>query len=221
MELTFRYFAACREATGLGEETVELPAGATVSEALAWIADHHPACARYLTTARAAVNREFVAETVVLTDGDEVAIIPPVSGGSGVRVQLSHEPIAQDAALQLIAQDGAGAVATFAGVVRPTSKTGRSVTELDYEAYEAMAVEKLQQCLDEAAARWTLIDLAVVHRLGHLVLGDVAVSIAVSSAHRAEAFDACRYVIDRIKEIVPIWKKETGPDGVEWVSEGA
>ena len=114
-----------------------------------------------------------------------------------------------------------GAVATFAGVVRPTSKTGRSVTELDYEAYEAMAVEKLQQCLDEAAARWTLIDLAVVHRLGHLVLGDVAVSIAVSSAHRAEAFEACRYVIDRIKEIVPIWKKETGPDGVEWVSEGA
>jgi len=92
---------------------------------------------------------------------------------------------------------------------------------LDYEAYEAMAVEKLQQCLDEAAGQWKLIDLAVVHRLGHLVLGEVAVSIAVSSAHRAEAFDACRYVIDRIKEIVPIWKKETGPDGVEWVSEGA
>jgi molybdopterin converting factor subunit 1 len=221
MEVTFRYFAACREAVGRRDERVQMDEGATGADALRWIRTQHPACARFLSSARVAVNQEFVSLDTVLNDGDELAVIPPVSGGSGKRALLTHEAIATDAATQLIQPDGAGAVATFAGIVRPTSKTGRSVTDLEYEAYEEMALSKLQQCLDEAAQAWTLLDLAVVHRLGHLRVGEVAVSIAVSSAHRDDAFQACRFIIDRVKEIVPIWKKETGPDGVEWVSEGA
>ena len=195
--------------------------GATGADALRWIQTQYPACARFLPSARVAVNQEFVSLDTLLSEGDELAVIPPVSGGSGKRALLTHEAIAADAAAQLIQAEGAGAVATFTGIVRPTSKSGRSVTALEYEAYEEMALSKLQQCLDEAAQEWTLLDLAVVHRLGLLTVGEVAVSIAVSSAHRDDAFQACRFVIDRVKEIVPIWKKETGPDGIEWVSEGA
>ena len=221
MEVTFRYFAACREAVGRSDERVQLDEGATGADALQWIRTQYPACARFLTSARVAVNQEFVSLDTVLGDGDELAVIPPVSGGSGKRALLTHEAIATDVATQLIQPEGAGAVATFTGIVRSTSKAGRAVTDLEYEAYEEMALAKLQQCLDEAAQGWTLLDLAVVHRLGPLTVGEVAVSIAVSSAHRDDAFQACRFIIDRIKEIVPIWKKETGPDGVEWVSEGA
>ncbi len=215
------YFAVCREALGRTDDPVELPRGASVADVLDWLTEHRAPLRRYLPTVRVAVNQEFASPDHALDDGDELVLVPPVSGGSGRRVGLVHTPIARDAALELVDHTGAGAVITFAGVVRPTSKDGRDVTDLFYEAYEPMALNKLQECLDEAHRDHPILDAAVVHRLGALDLGEVAVSIVVCGRHRAEAFAACSGIIDRLKEIVPIWKKETGPDGSEWVSEGA
>jgi molybdopterin synthase catalytic subunit len=221
MRIKIAYFAAVRDAMGRSDDEMELDSGATVADAIAWIKRERSAVSRLLPTARIAVNQEFCAGDHPLNDGDELVIIPPVSGGIGERVRLSDEAIAADAASALLQAGGEGALVTFTGVVRPTSKSGRAVTRLFYEAYKPMAQTKLQQCLNEAGGQWKLLDLAVVHRLGSLEIGEVAVSIAVKAAHRKEAFAACSYIIDRIKEIVPIWKKETGPDGEEWVSEGA
>ena len=220
MNLRLLFFASCRERVGATTGTLDLPAGATVADAVARIGETWPALSRLLPAVRVAVNREFASPSQPLAEGDELALIPPVSGGAG-RAALSHEPVAPDAANALIDGDRSGAIVTFTGVVRPTSKSGRAVTRLEYEAYEPMALAKLEQCLAEARERWPVQDAAVVHRLGALGLGDVAVSIAVAAGHRGEAFAACAYVIDRVKQIVPIWKKETGPDGSEWVSEGA
>ncbi|MFT5429864.1 MAG: molybdopterin converting factor subunit 1 [Myxococcota bacterium] len=221
MQVRILYFAGCREAAGRSDDTVALPDGSTVAEALAWVMAERPAVTGYLKVARIAVNRDFCEPDQPLKNGDEIVLIPPVSGGGGVRAALSHDPIEPDAATTLIDTSRAGSIITFSGVVRPTSKQGRAVTTLFYEAYEPMAVEKLEQCLTEAGERWPLLDAAIVHRLGQLKLGEVAVSIGVSTKHRKEGFAATEYIIDRLKEIVPIWKKETGPDGSEWVSEGA
>ena len=221
MQVHIIYFASVRDALGRGRDVVSLEEGATVAALVSWLERERSKAAYLLPTVRVAVNREFVRSDHVLNDGDELVLVPPISGGSGSRVALTHEPIAPGLASTMISEAGAGAISSFTGVVRPTSKGGRDVSDLFYEAYEPMALEKLQLCLDEAAAKWTVIDAAVVHRLGTLTLGEVAVSIAVSSAHRKEAIRAVEYIIDRIKEIVPIWKKETGPDGSEWVSEGA
>ncbi len=221
MRIRFIYFAGCREAVGQVSEDVELASGARVADAAAWLREAHPKLGRILTTVRFAVNREFTDAEHALSDGDEIVLIPPISGGSGERARLTDKPIDRETAAAMIAVDQAGAIVSFLGVVRPTSKQGRAVTDLFYEAYEQMAVEKLEQCLREAGERWPILDAAVVHRMGSLTLGEAAVSVAVSSKHRKEAFAACGYIIDRIKEIVPIWKKETGPDGAEWVSEGA
>ena len=193
----------------------------TVEDVRSSLMTRYPNLAALLPHMRVAVDEEFVPYDTVLQSSCEVAFIPPVSGGSGHRAALTHEPILANAAFTMIDSTGAGAIITFTGIVRPTSKQGRDVDYLDYEAYESMAKKKMEQCIAEAAASFEILDAAVVHRLGHLKLKEVAVSITVASKHRKEGFAAAQYIIDRLKEIVPIWKKETGPDGVEWVSEGA
>ena len=131
-------------------------------------------------------------------------------------IELLSDGLSVDACLRAVRSAGCGGIVTFIGCVRGTSD-GKRVTFLEYEAYEPMAVEKLQQVVDEAKARWPVRAISIQHRLGRLDVGDDAVIIAVACPHRAEAFAACRYVIDRIKEIVPIWKKEHGTDGAVWV----
>ena len=154
-------------------------------------------------------------------DGDEVAIFPPVSGGSGSesdKFVVTYDPISIDAVAHLVTYPHTGAVATFAGVVRAVSD-GKDVTSLEYEAYHEMAVSKMHQVADEARERWPdIVDIAIVQRIGHLEVGELAVAIAVSSGHRNQGcFEACQYGINRLKQIVPIWKKEFGPDGEEWI----
>jgi molybdopterin synthase catalytic subunit len=222
MQIRFIYFAGCREAVGRTSDDVDLPEGSSLEGAIAWLRENRPSITPLLQSARIAVNAEFAYPEQLLKNGDELVVIPPVSGGLGTRAVLTQESLERESATRLLSVTGAGAVITFAGVVRPTSKYREgAVSDLYYEAYSAMAIRTLEQCLREAGERWVILDAAVIHRLGALTLGEVAVSIAVASAHRAEAFAACAYIIDRIKEIVPIWKKETGPDGSAWVSEGA
>ena len=149
-------------------------------------------------------------------------MIPPVSGGSGVeRVRLTHLPLDGDVVRQLegaVERSSSGASLTFRGVVRDHAR-GRHVTSLEYEAYEPMALRVLQGILDEVKESHPEVEAVVWHRLGHLEVGEVAVVVAAGSPHRAEAFEACQMILRRLKEDVPIWKRETGPDGAEWVSE--
>ena len=155
----------------------------------------------------------------VLHDGDAVSLFPPLAGGSQARLGPFHigpEPIDLAKLTQAVADDAAGAVVTFSGAVRNHSR-GKSVTMLEYEAYVPMAEEVLAKIANEMAGRWQLCGVAMTHRVGELPVGEVSIIIAVSAPHRQEAFSAAAYAIDRVKEILPVWKKEYAEDGASWV----
>ena len=217
MKVSIRLFARLREIAGVGRLERELSEGATVGDVINTLQAEFPGLADLASRTIISVNQEFAALDRVLSNGDEVAIFPPVSGGSGF-FRVTFDPITLDEVADVVVQPHTGAVATFAGVVRNVSG-GKQVAYLEYEAYEEMAIAKMRQVADEARARWPeIVDIAIVQRIGHLEVGDLAVVISVSSGHRDQGcFEACRYAIDRLKEIVPIWKKEVGPTGEEWV----
>jgi molybdopterin synthase catalytic subunit len=214
-----RLFARLREqAGGLETETLELPAGATLADAYEALRLKHPALPDR-SGVRAALNQEFNDWTATVADGDEVAFIPPVSGGAhgvGVLFELTAAPLDARRLEAAVAHKGAGAICTFTGVVRDSSR-GRSVTHLDYEAYAEMAVAEMRKIGDEIAERWPEARVAMAHRTGRLEIGEASVVVAVSCPHRAEAIAACRWGIDRLKESVPIWKKEHAADGTYWI----
>jgi len=213
-----RYFARCRELAGMDRESYQFFDAITVADVRTEIGVRHPGLLPYFNVIRLALNQEFVADDTSVTDGDELALIPPVSGGVGTDPHfiLSHAPIEADAAARLLTtSDAQGALATFVGTVRKESH-GKKIQYLDYEAFEVMAVAKLKGIAEEAFAQWPILEVAVVHRIGRVGVGEVAISIAVSSSRRAAAFDGCRHMIERIKEDVPIWKKEVAEDGSHW-----
>ena len=168
-----------------------------------------------LRTAAVAVNRDYVGKDYELHAGDEVAILPPVSGGSGLRVELVREVIDSAAIEREIRAGADGAVCVFDGMVRDNTR-GRATLHLDYEAYEEMALKQMLELREQALAKFDVREVAIVHRLGRLVVGETSVLIVVASAHRGAAFDACRWVIDTLKKTVPIWKKEQFVDGAVW-----
>jgi molybdopterin synthase catalytic subunit len=164
-----------------------------------------------------AVNRQYCGHDTILNESDEVALIPPVSGGSGKRFEITTQPISLDEVAQRVSAPDRGGITLFAGTVRGV--TGETATDyLEYEAYAEMAEPGLESIAAEAQARWPEITaISIIHRVGRLEVGDIAVVVAVAAAHRRDTFDACRYVIDRIKQKAPIWKKEVGSDGAVWV----
>jgi molybdopterin synthase catalytic subunit len=214
------FFAQLREAVGASELALELPAGATVESLKARLAAERPALAAPLERLPVVVNGRVVRGPRALADGDEVVWLPPVAGGAGpgavVEARLTRAAIDPHALARAVAAPGAGAIALFVGVVRD-HEGGRAVERLEYEAYEALAGERLGAVAGEALARWPAARIAVAHRVGRLEVGEVSVAVAVASAHRAEAFDCCRHVIERVKQSVPIWKKSFGPAGEQWV----
>lgn len=219
LKVTVRYFASIREAVGQRAETRDLPDRTTAGELIDAIVNDHPAIDNLRRASRIMVNHEYAGRDRILNDGDEVALIPPVSGGSG-DFQITDQPIDLQALSARVASPKAGAIATFAGTVRDNAR-GRGVHVLEYEAYPEAAEKALEQIGSEIRARWNVEGVAIVHRTGRLGIGEVSVGIAVSSAHRAEAFDACRHAIERIKEVVPIWKKEFYEDGQTWIGSEA
>ena len=219
MEITVRYFAVLRETTGKESERVTLPAEATVESLVTQLADTYPIVARMRHATSVMVNRDYATPDRVLEPGDEVALIPPVSGGSP-RFRLTPDPLDIDAVTRLVANPADGALVTFLGTVRNTAR-GREVVALEYEAYAEAAVLMLERVATEIAVRWGITDVAIVHRVGRLTPGEASVAIAVASPHRAEAFEACRYAIERIKQVVPIWKKEVYADGEAWIGSEA
>jgi len=212
MKVAVRLFAALRERAGAREAALELDEGALVDDV--WPAlglGEEPTGLVY------AVNRAYVERGTPLADGDEVALIPPVSGGAFV---LSGEPLSLERAAAEVASDGAGAIATFVGTTRARSR-GRDVIRLEYEAYEGMAEAEMERIAGVLRDRHDVIDVAIHHRVGPVEIGETSVVIAVSAAHRAAAFDACREAIDTLKQTVPLWKKELYVGGEEWIGQGS
>jgi len=164
-----------------------------------------------------AVNRDYAGRDRALVDGDEVALIPPVSGGS---FRLSAEPLRVEEAVAEVGSPDAGAIATFIGTTRAHSR-GREVVHLDYEAYEGMAEKTMAELADALKAKHGLIEVAIHHRVGRVGIGDTSVVIAVSAAHREAALAACKEAIDTLKVSVPLWKKETYVGGEEWIGQGS
>ena len=164
-----------------------------------------------------AVNREYADPDQELGDGDEVALIPPVSGGA---FRVTEEPLSLDAAVAEVADEQAGAIATFTGTVRRQSR-GREVTHLKYEAYAEMAEEVMAKLAANLEAKHELCHVAIHHRVGRLEIGEASVVIAVSAPHRQDALAACREAIDTLKETVPLWKKELYEGGEEWIGRGS
>ena len=223
--VTLRLFAVYRERVGSDCIEVTLPDGATVDDALQCLAEAHPVTVPLLATTMVAVNQSYVERDHALQPGDEVALIPPVSGGldypsPNPRMLITDEPLDAEKVTAMVANTANGGVVTFQGVTRDETG-GRTVVRLDYEAYPEMAYKTLQQIFDEVEERWGITDLALAHRIGRLELGEASLVVAVGAAHRAEAFAAAMYVVDRLKEIVPIWKKEFFEDGSVWVALGS
>ncbi|GMU08241.1 molybdenum cofactor biosynthesis protein [Corallococcus caeni] len=219
MTVTVLYFAAARERAGLSRESLDVPPGARVSDVLALLAAKHPPLAPLLPHLRVAVQQQFVALDAPVSPDAELALIPPVAGGAPGLFRVVDRPLQLSEVVDAVASEGAGGLVTFSGAVRNQTK-GRRVLRLEYEAYAPMAEAKLAEIGDEVARAWPGTRLAIVHRVGTLAPGELAVVIAAASAHRKEAFRGCEHAIERLKQDVPIWKKEFFEDGDVWVGLG-
>ena len=212
MQVSIRLFAGLRERAGTGSRRLDLDDGATLAEV--WPAlelGDEPSGLLY------AVNKRYADVGTRLADGDEVALIPPVSGGD---FRLTPDPLSLDAVVREVQRDDAGAVASFLGTVRNRSRD-RDVLYLEYEAYEGMAEETMAELARELSERHDLLAVAIHHRVGRVEIGEPSVAIAVSAAHRAAALAACKEAIDTLKQTVPLWKKEVYRGGEEWIGQGS
>jgi len=225
MRIGVLFFGILKDIVGRSAETVELPEGARVREVLSLYVRNAPQFDAMLPSLAISVNQEYSGADRMLREGDEVGLLPPVSGGSANgsglpdemlgEVRIIRERIDAEAAVARLKRPADGAAVVFDGVVRDNTR-GRRTLYLEYEAYEPMALKQLQSLAKEARARFAVRGASIIHRLGRLDIGETSVLIAVASAHRAAGFEACRWIIDTLKKTVPIWKKEHFEDGAVW-----
>lgn len=221
MRVQVLLFALFREQAGQARLQLELPEGSTVADAKALLEAQYPL---QLTGGLAAINERLAQSSDPLKDGDELAFLPPVSGGASMSEEksatdsfgLTYQALAVQPWVDWASDDPYGAVISFLGTTRSPNK-GLAVTHLEYEAYPGMAERVMQQIIAEMRARWVLGRVALWHRLGRVMPSEGSILIVVSAPHRPEAFEACRYAIERVKQILPVWKKEFLPDGSHWV----
>ncbi len=224
MRIRLRYFASLRERLGKAEETREIPDGASVGRVWDLLAEERPELAELERSVAFAVAQEYVDRDHRLQDNDELAFIPPVSGGAmpedhilaKILAKTTQEPINMQELSDFVADPGAGAMASFVGTTRDTNE-GRRVIRLEYECYPGMAEKEMTKIGQQVLERWPVLKIALIHRLGRVDIGQASVAIAVSSSHRHAAFEACHYAINTLKESVPIWKKELYEGGQVWI----
>jgi MoaE-MoaD fusion protein len=220
------FFGVLKDLAGQGGESLNLPENSSLADVLSHYEARIPRLKEWVSSIAMSVNQEYAGPEAKLSAGDEIALLPPVSGGAGRPGQgdakgpakhaaIVRERIETRAVLEGIKRAEDGAAVVFEGVVRDNTR-GRRTLYLDYEAYEDMAVKQMEELAEQALSRFPIRDVAILHRLGRLQIGETSVLIVVASAHRAAAFDACRWLIDTLKRTVPIWKKEYFQDGVVW-----
>jgi molybdopterin synthase catalytic subunit len=216
-----RLFASYREAAGVGHIELDLPPGATVKDAIAQIAQRHPLIAEGRSVV-IAKNRDYVTPDAPLADGDEVALIPPVSGGERTipLVRITSNRLSVDEALAAASEPAWGGVVIFLGTVRESSR-GKRVTHLEYEAYAEMAEAKMREIAAKLEKLHAPCRVVLHHRIGDLAIGEIAVIVVAGAPHRDAAFKAAREAIDELKSVVPIWKKEYSEDGAVWIEDHA
>ena len=232
MKIGVLFFGVLKDLLGRSVDTIDLPEGARVREVILYYSRVSPRFEAMVPSLAISVNQEYSRPDRALREGDEIGLLPPVSGGSSedgssesgsaegggeVRgeVQIVREPIDAEAVVARLKRPADGAAVIFDGVVRDNTR-GRRTLYLDYEAYEAMALKQMETLAVEARVRFGVRGASIVHRLGRLQIGETSVLIVVASAHRSAAFEACRWIIDTLKKTVPIWKKEHFADGAVW-----
>lgn len=229
MQIHVLFFGMLRDLAGRASESLDLPEDATLGDVLSHYQERVPSFKSLTAALAMSVNQEYAGPEAKLKPGDEVALLPPVSGGAGTPAQpapaaatpryrhaaLVREIIDSEALVEGIKRPEDGAVAVFEGIVRNHSR-GRPTLHLDYDAYEEMALKQMENLATQALSQFPVRDLALIHRLGRIEIGATSVLIVVASAHRAAALDACRWLIDTLKRTVPIWKKENFADGAVW-----
>ena len=218
MEIEVLFFAGIAEATGMRRTVLAVDEGITVGKLIDQLCERHPEAAPLIRRSVVSLNQEYASADQTVRPGDEIALIPPVSGGEEADEGLffvTEKPLSADRMIRLVSNPRAGAVLTFVGTVREWTE-GKRTLYLEYEAYQPMAEKKMKEIADEIRRRWPDARVAMAHRVGRLEIGEISVIIAAAAPHRGEAFAAGRYAIERLKEIVPIWKKEVWADGSEW-----
>lgn len=222
IQITLRLFGSLRESLGESTRIVELEAGSRVADLRDWLAARSPLVGQLGHRLATSVNLEIADAERVLRDGDEVAFLPPVAGGDGggKRCTISERALDEAEVAARVEGPDAGGVVSFVGRVRDHAR-GHAIEHLVYEAYPEMAEREMEKIVDEAAAHWPGTRVAIAHRVGRLEIGDAAVVVVAASAHRDEAFLACRFAIDTLKVRVPIWKREVATDGAYWVDDHA
>ncbi len=218
MKVQVYLFARFRELAGVEHEELELAEGASARDAWNALRLRHPLLPADPAGLRPARNEEFCAWDDTVVDGDGLAFIPPVSGGAAVLIEITVEPLDARRLEAAVSHPGAGAICSFTGIVRDFSR-GETVTHLEYEAYAGMAERQMEKIADEISDRWPGTRVAMAHRTGQLEVGEASVVVSASAPHRAEAIAACKWGIDRLKESVPIWKKEFAESGATWIEE--
>jgi molybdopterin converting factor subunit 1 len=219
IHITALLFGQAREWAGASSLDIELEVPATVESAFAKLKSQHPKLAEMERSLLFAVNEEYASPSNLLSDGDRLAVLPPVSGGEAASrdiFEIIREPIDIAGLRARLLQGDSGAVVVFDGVARNNTK-GRQTLYLEYEGYQPMALRTMEQIGREVHERWPINRVGIIHRLGRIDITESSVVIVVTSAHRKIAFEACHYAIDRLKKIVPIWKKEYFEDGAVWV----
>ena len=216
MEVKVRFFALYRERAGRDHLSLELTPGTTASQLVQEIRRLFPGLAPPTVDVVVAVNTEYAEPDVVLSDGDDIALIPPVSGGVDM-IEITRQALKPEEITTKVRRDTNGAVVTFLGTTRLFAE-GRKVLYLEYEVYEEMALKEMEKIRREIQIEYSIEDIAIAHRIGRVDIGEISLVIAVASPHRKEAFHACHQAVDRLKERVPIWKKEYFEDGYHWVA---
>jgi molybdopterin synthase catalytic subunit len=227
MQVRLLFFATLKDIIGSRELRLDVPIGATVDDVLTHLEGSYPKVKAYRSVVLTAINEEYVDLSAKVQEGDELAIFPPVSGGdvgseiltisrTGELYQIVRDPIETQKISRQLLRPEDGAICVFEGVVRNNSK-GKRTLHLVYEGYETMALKKLEEIGIFVRQAWDIGCIAIIHRLGHMDIGETSVAVVVTSPHRRAAFDACHYAIDKLKKVVPIWKKEFFEDGEVWI----